>query len=125
LINSTCVILSAGPESMSSFTVRLFGEFSAVDHRGNTLALGSRRTHSALAWLAMHLDASAPLRDFAALFGGDNAATIGRDVRYALRFAAPDVLIGSGDTLRFNPRSVEVDVARFDVLAANESLNAV
>src|SRR5258708_38986637 len=101
LINSTCVILPAGPESMSSFKVRLFGEFSAVDHRGNTLALGSRRTHAALAWLAMHLDAPAPLRDFAALFGSDNAGALGRDLRYALRFAAPDVLIGSGDTLRF------------------------
>ena len=77
---------------MSSFKVRLFGEFSAVDHRGNTLALGSRRTHAALAWLAMHLDAPAPLHDFAALFGGDNAGALARDLRYALRFAAPDVL---------------------------------
>jgi CheY-like chemotaxis protein len=110
---------------MSSFKIRLFGEFSAVDHRGNTLALGSRRTHAALAWLAMHLDASAPLHDFAALFDGDNAGAIGRDIRYALRFTAPDVLIGAGDTLRFNPRSVEVDVARFDSLAANDSLNAI
>ena len=49
------------------------------------------------------------------------------DATFATRlgFAAPDVLIGSGDTLRFNPRSVEVDVARFDDLAANDSLNAV
>ncbi|HEX3579647.1 MAG TPA: response regulator [Thermoanaerobaculia bacterium] len=110
---------------MSSFKVRLFGEFSAVDHRGNTLALGSRHTHAALAWMAMHLDAPAPLRDFAALFGGDNAGTTARDIRYALRFTAPDVLIGAGETLRFNPRSVEVDVACFDQLAPNDSLNAV
>jgi CheY-like chemotaxis protein len=110
---------------MSSFKVRLFGEFSAVDHRGNTLALGSRRTHAALAWLALHLDAPAPLRDFASLFGGDNAGALGRDLRHALRFAAPDVLIGAGDTLRFNPRSVDVDVARFDALTANDSLKAI
>jgi len=110
---------------MSSFKVRLFGEFSATDHRGNTLALGSRRTHTTIAWLAMHLDAAAPLRDFTDLFGGDSAAALGRDLRYALRFAAPDILIGSGDTLRFNPRSVEVDVARFDLLVANGSLNAI
>ena len=110
---------------MSSFKVRLFGEFSATDHRGNTLALGSRRTHTTLAWMALHLDAPSPLRDFVELFGGDNPAALGRDLRYALRFAAPDVLIGSGDTLRFNPRAVEVDVARFDLLAANGSLNAV
>src|SRR5882672_8033430 len=110
---------------MSSFKVRLFGEFSATDHRGNTLALGSRRTHATLAWLALHLDAPAPLRDFVALFGGESAAALGRDLRYALRFAAPDVLIGSGDSLRFNPRTVEVDVARFDLLSANGSLNAV
>jgi len=115
----------AGPKIMSSFKVRLFGEFSATDHRGNTLALGSRRTHTTLAWMAMHLDAPAPLRDFVALFGGDSPAALGRDLRYALRFAAPDVLIGSGDTLRFNPRAVDVDVARFDLLAANGSLNAI
>jgi CheY-like chemotaxis protein len=110
---------------MSSFKVRLFGEFAAIDHRGNTLALGSRRMHAMLTWMAMHLDAPAPLRDFASLFGGEGAGALSRDVRYALRFAAPDVLIGSGDTLRFNPRSVEVDVARFDLLAANGSLNAI
>src|SRR5258708_16250014 len=110
---------------MSTFKVRLFGEFSATDHRGNRLALGGRGTHATLAWLAMHLDAPAPLRDFVALFGGESAAALGREVRYALRFAAPDVLIGSGDTLRFNPRSVEVDVARFDLLAANGSLKSV
>jgi CheY-like chemotaxis protein len=110
---------------MSSFKIRLFGEFSATDHRGNTLALGSKRTHATLAWMALHLDAPAPLRDFVALFGGENPAALGRDLRYALRFAAPDVLIGAGDALRFNPRVVEVDVARFDLLAANGSLNAV
>jgi CheY-like chemotaxis protein len=110
---------------MSSFKIRLFGEFSATDHRGNTLALGNRRTDATIAWLAMHMDEPAPLRDFAALFGGDGDPALGRDLHYALRFAAPDVLIGSGDRLRFNPRSVEVDVARFDLLAGNESLNAV
>ncbi|HXH41762.1 MAG TPA: response regulator [Thermoanaerobaculia bacterium] len=110
---------------MSSFKIRLFGEFSATDHRGNTLALGNRRTDATIAWLAMHLDSPEPLRDFAALFGVEGDPALGRDLRYALRFAAPDVLIGSGDTLRFNPRSVEVDVARFDLLAGNESLNAV
>jgi CheY-like chemotaxis protein len=110
---------------MSSFTIRLFGEFSATDHRGNTLALGSRRTDATLAWLAMHLDSPAPLHDFVTLFGGDGVAALGRDLRYALRYAAPDVLIGSGDTLRFNPRSVEVDVVQFDLLAANASLNSV
>jgi two-component SAPR family response regulator len=110
---------------MSSFKIRLFGEFSATDHRGDTLALGNRRTDATIAWLAMHLDEPAPLRDFAALFGVDSDHALGHALRYALRFAAPDVLIGSGETLRFNPRSVEVDVARFDVLAANGSLNAV
>jgi two-component SAPR family response regulator len=110
---------------MSSFKVRLFGEFSATDHRGNTLALGNRRTDATIAWLALHLDAPTPLRDFAALFGSVDDPSLGRDLRYALRFAAPDVLIGSGDTLRLNPRSVEVDVVRFELLAGNESLNAV
>src|SRR5258706_6624487 len=104
---------------MSSFKVRLFGEFSATDHRGNTLALGSRRTHATLAWLALHLDAPAPLRDFVTLFGGDSAAALGRDLRYALRFASPDVLIGSGGTFRFHSPSVDVDVGRLELLVAN------
>src|SRR5438045_3470549 len=77
------VTLTAGPKSMSSFKVRLFGEFSAIDHRGNTLALGSRWMHATLAWMAMHLDAPAPLRDFHALFGGESAGALSRDVRYA------------------------------------------
>src|SRR5437588_12494584 len=102
LINSACVILLAGPKSMSSFKVRLFGEFSAVDHRRNTLALGSRRTHAALASLALHLHAPAPLREFAALFGGADAASIARAVRHALSATAPAVLIRAGPPLPCN-----------------------
>lgn len=109
---------------MPSFSVRLFGEFAATDHRGNTLAVGSRRTRAIVAWLAMHLDSPAPLEELARLLG-DDPADLAHDLRYALRYAAPDILTGEGSALRFDPRYVFVDVARFDVLAASSSLRAV
>src|SRR5438132_922044 len=47
---------------MTLLTIRLFGELSAVDHRGDALSIGSRRTQAAIVWLALHLDSEAPLR---------------------------------------------------------------
>src|SRR5947209_20277442 len=54
-----------GPK-MPLLSIKLFGEFSVSDHRGNTLAIGNRRTQGLIAWLALHLTEVTPLRDFAA-----------------------------------------------------------
>src|ERR1041385_218641 len=110
---------------MALLTIRLFGEFSVCDHRGNTLAIGSERTQALIAWLALHLTGVTPLREFAQQFGEDDTFALARDLRYAMRFIASDAMVGEGESLRFNRHSVDVDVARFDALVASTAVNAV
>jgi CheY-like chemotaxis protein len=109
---------------MSLLTIRLFGDLSAVDHRGDALSIGSRRTQAAIVWMALHLDAEAPLRDFEALFG-DEAAMLARDLQYAFRFLPTRLLEGDGPNLRFNAATVEVDALRLLELDANGSIPAL
>jgi CheY-like chemotaxis protein len=110
---------------MSLLTIRLFGEFSVSDHRGNTLAIGNRRTQALIAWLALHLTDVTPLRKFSAQFGDEDAFALARDLRYAMRFIASDAMVGEGESLRFNRHAVDVDTARFDALLASTGVNAV
>jgi CheY-like chemotaxis protein len=110
---------------MALLTIRLFGDFSISDHRGNTLAIGNERTQALIAWLALHLTDVAPLREFAMQFGQEDIFALARDLRYTMRFIASDATIGEGDTLRFNRHAVDVDVARFDALVASIGVNAV
>lgn len=109
---------------MTLLTIRLFGELSAVDHRGDALSVGSRRTQAAIVWLALHLDSEAPLRDFEALFG-DDAALLARDLQYAFRFLPTRLLEGDGPNLRFNASAVDVDALRLQELDANGSITAL
>ena len=110
---------------MPLLTIKLFGDFSVSDHRGNTLAIGNERTQALIAWLALHLTNVAPLREFAQQFGQDDTFTLARDLRYTMRFIASDAMIGEGDSLRFNRHAVDVDVPRFDSLVASTAVNAV
>jgi CheY-like chemotaxis protein len=110
---------------MSLLTIKLFGDFSVCDHRGNTLAIGNERTQALIAWLALHLTDVAPLREFAQQFGQDDAFALARDLRYTMRFIASDAMIGEGESLRFNRHAVDVDVARFEALVASTGVNAV
>ena len=110
---------------MAPLKIRLFGEFSITDHRGNALAIGSRRTQALLAWLALHLDGESPLRQFADQFAREDPALLARDLSYALRFVAADALVGEGERVRLNPAAVDVDVVRFDRLTESGALNAV
>jgi CheY-like chemotaxis protein len=105
-------------------TIRLFGELSAVDHRGDALSIGSRRTQAAIVWMALHLDAEAPLRDFEALFG-DDATMLARDLQYAFRFLPTRLLEGDGPLLRLNASSVDVDALRLQELDAIGSIPAL
>ena len=110
---------------MSLLTIRLFGEFSVSDHRGNTLSIGNERTRALIAWLALHLTDLTPLREFAQQFGQEDAFVLARDLRYTMRFIGSDALIGEGELLRFNRSAIDVDVARFDALVASTAVNAV
>ncbi len=109
---------------MASFKIRLFGEFSATDPRGNTLAIGVSRAQALLVWMAMHVDDPAPVEEFEALFNGDGPQ-LAVEIRHALGDADSDVLVGSDRTLRLNRDRVEVDLAEFDRLSTNGSLSAI
>jgi CheY-like chemotaxis protein len=109
---------------MTLLTIRLFGELKAVDHRGDALSVGSRRTQAAIVWMALHLDSEAPLRDFETLFG-DDAAMLARDLHYAFRFLPTRLLEGDGPMLRFNAAAVDVDALRLQELDANGSIPAL
>src|ERR1043166_4118839 len=109
---------------MTLLTIRLFGELKAIDHRGDALSVGSRRTQAAIVWMALHLDAEAPLRDFEALLG-DDAALLARDLTYAFRFLPTRLLEGDGPALRFNADAIDVDALRLLELDANGSLPAL
>src|SRR3954452_13065762 len=109
---------------MTLLTIRLFGELKAVDHRGDALSVGSRRTQAAIVWLALHLDSEAPLRDFEALFGED-AAMLARALQYAFRFLPTRLLEGDGPMLRLNAAAVDGDALRLQELDANGSIPAL
>lgn len=110
---------------MAMLSIRLFGRFAAVDHRGNSLSVGSRKTQALVIWLALHRDTPTPLNDFAALFGVDDVNTLGRDLRQALRYLPADLLVGDGDAIRFRQSAVEVDATRFDSLVAIGTVHAL
>ena len=110
---------------MAILTLRLFGEFRAIDHRGNTLQFGSRKTQALLIWLALHRNTPVPLYDFGALFGVEDLSGLARDLREALRDLPEALFAGKGDAIRFRPSEIEVDVARFDTFVANGSVHAL
>jgi CheY-like chemotaxis protein len=114
---------------MPLLSIRLFGEFSAVDHRGNALSIGNRRTQAVIAFLALTVEGERTVKDFATLFGGDDpqlsSAALTRDLQFALRFLPPDLLRHDRDSIRFNPTAVEVDAGRFSNFAASESLASI
>lgn len=114
---------------MPLLSIRLFGEFSAVDQRGNALSLGNRRTQAVIAFLALTSEGERTVKDFASLFGGDDpqlsTTALTRDLLFALRFYPPDLLRHDRDSVRLNPASVEIDAGRFTNLAASESLASI
>ena len=115
---------------MVLLSIRLLGDLSAVDYRGNALSIGNRRTQALVVYLAMKIGNTPSIREIGELLFGDPTAAVKvrevvRDLRYALRFLPPDVLIDDGVTVRFNREAVDVDVQRFNDLIAAPSLNSI
>lgn len=115
---------------MHLLSIRLLGGFAAIDHRGNELSVGNRRTQALLIYLALrHEDGGSSSEAAQVLFGhadaADHLADAIADLRYALRFLPADILIVSGDSLRFNPAVVTVDANEFESLAIRSSINSV
>src|SRR5436853_7032602 len=48
---------------MQLLSIRLLGEFSAVDHRGNTLSVGNKRTQALVIYLALKIGGRPTLRE--------------------------------------------------------------
>ncbi|HEX8152091.1 MAG TPA: BTAD domain-containing putative transcriptional regulator, partial [Thermoanaerobaculia bacterium] len=114
---------------MPLLTIRLLGEFSATDHRGNALSVGNKRTQALIAYLALRINVRTSIHEMGELlFGTTTGASIRgavADLRYALRFLPPDVLIEDGDLVRFNPAEVEVDAQKFAELISAPSINTI
>lgn len=114
---------------MPLLTVRLLGEFSAIDHRGNALSVGNKRTQALVAFLALRIDRRATLDELGELlFGAGSAASVRgaiADLRYAFRFLPPDVLIDDDDGVRLNPDEVVVDAQQFADLISAPSINTI
>jgi CheY-like chemotaxis protein len=115
---------------MVLLSVRLLGELSAVDYRGDALSVGNRRTQALIVYLAMKIAGKTSIAEMASLLFGDAGAEgevreVVRDLHYALRFLPHDILIDDGGTIRFNRETVSVDVRAFEELIGAPSMNSI
>src|SRR5205823_13428397 len=109
---------------MSLLEIRLLGEFSAVDHRGNTLSVGNKRTQALVIYLALKIGGRPTLREAGELICGGadaeaRARDLVRDLQVALRFLPPEILVVRADNVHFNRDVVDVDAQRFSDLIAS------
>ncbi len=115
---------------MVLLTIRLLGEFSAVDYRGDALSIGNRRTQALVVYLALKIGGRTSLTELGALLFGDPGAEgqvreVIRDLHYALRYLPHDILVDDGTAIRFNRTTVEVDARRFEELISAPSMNSI
>lgn len=111
-------------------SIHLLGDFSAVDHRGNALSVGNRRTQALVIYLALKIGTRPKIREvgellFGAAYNERAVRNLVGDLQYALRFLPPDLLIDDGEMVRFNREVVDVDAQRFNDLIAAPSINTI
>ncbi|HEX9160824.1 MAG TPA: response regulator [Thermoanaerobaculia bacterium] len=109
-------------------TIRLLGDFSALDHRGNTLSIGNARLNALIAYLALHLEEGGTVSEVGDLMFGDASATIQvadlvGELRYAMRYFPAELIFVSRESLRFNSEAVSVDAVEFEALATSAAIN--
>lgn len=115
---------------MVLLSIRLLGELSAVDYRGDALSVGNRRTQALIVYLALKIDGKTSMAEMSSLLFGDANAEgevreVIRDLHYALRFLPHDILIEHGGAVRFNRETVDVDARAFDQLIGAPSMNSI
>lgn len=115
---------------MVLLSIRLLGDFSAVDYRGDALSIGNRRTQALVVYLALKINGKPSIAELGSLLFGDPGAetevrAVIRDLHYALRFLPPDILVDDGVSVRFDRETVDVDARRFDELIASPSINTI
>ncbi|HEX7833688.1 MAG TPA: response regulator [Thermoanaerobaculia bacterium] len=115
---------------MVLLSIRLFGDLSAIDYRGNALSIGKPRTQALIVYLALKIAGKPSLSEIGELLFGDPGAhaevrELVRELRYALRFLPDDIVIDDGVTVRFNRETVDVDAHRFSELVGAPSINSI
>ncbi|HYO76623.1 MAG TPA: bacterial transcriptional activator domain-containing protein, partial [Thermoanaerobaculia bacterium] len=115
---------------MVLLSIRLLGDFSAVDYRGDALSIGNRRTQALIVYLALKFNGRPSLAELGRLLFRDPGAEsqvreVIRDLHYALRYLPHDIVIDDGVSIRFNRETVDVDVRRFDELISSPSMNSI
>ena len=113
---------------MPQLTIRLLGEFAAVDHRGNSLSIGNARLKALVAYLALRLEDGGNVTEVGDLIVGDKngavqVADLVGELKHALRYIPADLVRISGDSIGFNADAVSVDAAQFEALAASPAIN--
>jgi len=115
---------------MAFLEIRLLGDFSAVDHHGNALSVGNKRTQALVVYLALKINGKPTLREAGELIcGGPDAESrardLVRDLQFAFRYLPPEILIVTADNVRLNREVVDVDAQKFSDLIASPSINHV
>ena len=113
---------------MPLLSIRLFGDLSAVDFRGNALSIGNRRTQALVIYLALR-GGKTSLAEIGELLLEDAGAVaqvraVVRDLQYALRYLSDELVIDDGRTIRFS-RDVWVDAQEFNELVSGPSINTI
>lgn len=114
---------------MPLLSIRLFGEFSAVDFRGNALSIGNKRTQALVIYLALR-GGKTSLGEIGELLFDDPGAVqqvrmVVRDLQYALRYLSDEIVIDDGRTVRFGRDAVTVDAQQFNDLISAPSINSI
>ncbi len=114
---------------MPLLSIRLFGELSAVDYRGNALSIGNRRTQALVVYLALR-GGRTSIAEIGELLFEDPAAetqvrALIRDLQYAFRYLSPEILVDEGRGVRFNREVVSVDAQEFNDLVSAPSINTI
>ena len=118
---------------MAVLTIRLFGGFEARLDAGPAAAFPTKKARALLAYLAAR-PAQAHSRDtIAELLWGAHADEQARgslrrtlsDLRKAVPLDDGEWLVSDGDTVRLDSRSIDVDVAQFERLAADGGISAL
>lgn len=114
---------------MPLLAIRLFGDFSAVDFRGNALSIGNRRTQALVIYLALR-GKKTSLQEIGELLFEDPGAEqqvrgLVRDLQYALRYLSDEIVVDDGRTVRFSRDAVSVDAQEFSDLLARSSINSI
>lgn len=114
---------------MPFLNIRLFGDFSAIDFRGNALSIGNRRTQALVVYLALR-GGKTSLGEIGELLFDDpgveqQVRALIRDLQYALRYLSDEIVIDDGRTVRFNRDAVVVDAQQFNDLLSTPSINTI